>query len=176
MRNLMIDIETVDIKQSAGILSIAAIIFDMENIGLSIELNIGLRNAEGTRDVDTLSWWKKQDPLLIKLQFYPKNPLSHWEALEGLQLFIEEEIGFSKVIPWSNGAAFDISIISNKYEERGLQTPWDFWNVMDVRTICKLAKISRKDITFTGRKHNPIDDCIHQIKMVQEAYWSLQNE
>lgn len=46
---------------------------------------------------------------------------------------------------------------------------------MDLRTLMKLAcsVFDPKEIVFEGVKHNAVDDCYHQIKIVHESLLSL---
>jgi hypothetical protein len=46
---------------------------------------------------------------------------------------------------------------------------------MDVRTVLKFMQIDQAQFPFEGVKHNSVDDCRHDIKMVQRAY-QLMND
>lgn len=177
MKDLMIDLETIDTRVTAGILSIGAVIFDLESqkLGKVLRLNIGISDAlkNGSRDEETIDWWYQQDTELRKKQFYPPSHYTTKRALILLGNFIQLNMGGSFVMPWSNGSCFDISILQHKYEELGLEVPWEFRNIRDVRTVCKLAKVKSGDFDFIGKKHDPVADCKHQIKMVQTSYGRL---
>lgn len=177
MKNIMIDLETIDTRITAGILSIGAVIFDLESgeIGESFRVDIGIDNAQrdGTESISTMEFWYGQDTELRKQQFYPKEPMTTPTAIGMLADFIDDNIGISRVIPWSNGATFDISILSHKFDCLELTIPWAHWNIRDVRTLIDLGKVDKKDFPFIGRPHDPVDDCIHQIRMCQKAWWNV---
>jgi hypothetical protein len=68
---------------------------------------------------------------------------------------------------WGNGASFDISILESAYYAMKCTTlPWNFRSVRDVRTILSINPARKDEIPFTEIKHNPINDCKHQIAYI----------
>lgn len=66
MNNIMIDIETLDNKPTASIVSIAAAFFDPRTgeIGMSIYIPVNVADAQykgATIGADTVKWWMKQN-------------------------------------------------------------------------------------------------------------------
>lgn len=172
----MIDLETVDTKITAGIVSIAAVEFDLKRgkTGHHYYAGVGLDNAKlsGTYSKSTLSWWKGLGEEVNK-QLKPRDPIPLHDALIGLSDFIQNTIGIDQVNVWGNGSVFDIGILNYHYGRLGIVEPWKFWNIKDVRTLCNLGNIHKRDIEFVGDEHNPTDDCLHQIRMCYEAYWRV---
>ena len=59
----------------------------------------------------------------------------------------------------------------------GQKTPWPFWNIRDVRTVCQLAEgLVKRPANFTKDKvaHNALDDCIFQVGYVSKMYRALR--
>jgi inhibitor of KinA sporulation pathway (predicted exonuclease) len=52
----------------------------------------------------------------------------------------------------------------------GMQSPWKFWNVRDVRTVVDIMKINPKEFIFNGIKHNALDDAVHQVKYMTSKF------
>ena len=176
MKHVMIDLETIDTKISAGVLSIAAIQFDLRTgrTGKNLLIPIGYNNAvesHGTVSMETVEWWSRQDKEVRDAQMYPLKPLNMTRALAKLTNFINNlSVPADMVQPWGNGSSFDISILEYHYQQEEFPIPWKFYNVRDVRTCCMLGGVRKNHIKFEGNMHDPIDDCLHQIKMVHKAY------
>ena len=71
---------------------------------------------------------------------------------------------------WGNGSVFDISILDKWFDMLGMNAPWKFWNVRDVRTVVDIMNINPKEFSFDGIKHNAIDDAIHQVKYMTSKF------
>ena len=168
--HIMIDIECLGIEPGAPVLSIAAIRFtldgqyvDSKDKGFyeKISLKDSLDNYGLKVDSDTLKWWADQDN--FKDQLVGGKPLT--KVLGALRKFIDKE-----AMVWGNGARFDLGHIAFQYSLTEHAIPWRFSNERDVRTIVMLNPSIKKDLKFFGTKHDPWDDCIHQILYLTETY------
>lgn len=173
----MLDLETLGTKSDAAILSIGATVFDL-NSGITknsfyqiVDLQSSIDN--GRVEAGTLKWWLNQSKR-AQFIFFDDTAKILADALQGLSSFIKNNTNESVQV-WSNGASFDIAILSNAYRNNNIQLPWNFRNERDVRTIVYLAKEIKnidvtKSLTFSGEKHNALDDAIHQSKYVSMAF------
>lgn len=160
MKDVMIDIETLGRSPGCPVLSVGAVYFDREgNIGKQYHGVMGFNGiALGKADPDTLEFWSNQTPEAISslLAGYKTPVQVAWE----LKDFISKD---ARV--WGNGSVFDISILDFWF----LKSPWDFWNVRDVRTVVDLFDIDYKKYPFEGIVHNALHDAIHQVKYMTDG-------
>lgn len=89
-------------------------------------------------------------------------------------LVIPEDDEKRRVTVWGNGATMDITILQSAYEYFGMKTPWEYWAVNDVRTIVDLKPEIKRNTEFQGVKHNPIDDCKHQIEYLSKTIRTIE--
>jgi len=97
-----------------------------------------------------------------------------------LRAFMQNACG-DRCIPWGNGSVFDITILEGWFDRVNPLTdanyediyPWKYWNIADLRTLVRLARINIKHIPFTGDKHNALADALHQIKIAHIASRNL---
>ncbi|MDX5369234.1 MAG: 3'-5' exoribonuclease [Alphaproteobacteria bacterium] len=184
MPDVMLDLETLSTRKNAIILTIGAIKFDpLGDItqGLHDPTSIDeLKercpdhfymkvNIESCRqlgmhaDADTIKWWSTK-PLEVKeeaLGGIDREPIQ--VMLDKLYFWFS---GAEAV--WSNGATFDIPIISDAYNMIGRKAPWKYWNERCVRTALHLGKTEPVKPP-RGQHHHPLFDCYYQTIGVQRA-------
>lgn len=182
----MIDIETLGTGSDAAMLSIAAVPFSFK--GISSDFNISMIakrdafykhvNVQSCLDAGlkvtggTIMWWLEQSHNArhstiegqhksVVLEMVLKN-LTNW--------FIDNKLENS--IVWANSPSFDMNIIATAYEKFNMQYPWKYYNEMDCRSVYRLYKdtLDNASLNFTGTAHNPVDDCINQIKKLKIIY------
>lgn len=165
MENVMIDIETMGRTPGCPVISIGAVYFEMDgSIGDRFYSSMGFNGLTiGEIDSETALWWSTQSDA-AKLSLVSGNATPCDVANEFCS-FIGEDV---KV--WGNGSIFDISILDKWFEMLGMQSPWKFWNVRDVRTVVDIMKINPKEFIFNGIKHNALDDAIHQVKYMTSKF------
>lgn len=163
--DLMIDIETLSAKPNAMILTIAAVAFDpYGNINVSPEHSYYTRvdldsQKDRHEDDNTLVWWSRQPKEAREEAFNKEDRVPLKEALSELSKLMRK---CNNV--WAQGIAFDMNILENAYEEVGSSHPWQFWNVLDCRTLLKLNPVRK-----LGNSHNALEDCHNQIEMLQDT-------
>lgn len=177
----MIDIETLDTRPSAVVLSIGVVLFNRRNAEVPFkELNLKFGKKEfrdeqimmgRTVDKETVAWWKGQDPEAKKL-FKQANVNSVPEALYKLSQFILAEK--VNVLVWGNGAAFDNTIMMSLYDSFGMEAPWKFWNDRCFRTFKGEHGHIARPPAFKGVKHDAVDDARQQVLYLQAMYAELQ--
>ena len=167
-KHVMVDLETLGVKSGCVIVSIGAVEFDFvngatsktfyERIDIQSCLDVGLF-VQG----ETLVWWLQQ-PDAARLEICKDSkPLQ--EVLKLFGNFLRHVDNDLKNIQiWGNGSSFDLGILATAYSVCTKPTPWMFWNERDVRTLVYLNPDVKKNTPSTGTLHNPVDDCLHQIK------------
>lgn len=181
LTDAMIDIETLDTRPSAVVLSIGVVLFNRRNPEVPFkELNLKFGKKEfrdeqlmmgRTVDKDTVRWWKGQDPEAKKL-FKQANVSSVFEALEKLSAFILGEK--VNLLVWGNGANFDNVIVASMYDSFGMEAPWKFWNDRCFRTFKGEHGHIARPPAFEGVKHDAVDDARQQARYLQAIYTELQ--
>ena len=163
---IMLDIEALDIRPTAAIASIGAVLFEPHTdwIGNTFHIHVSLENCQRhglTLGASTVTWWLGQDDsprqTLINGQLYAAPLIT---ALEALAAFIPTDAEI-----WCNGNSYDLPIIAHAYHACGIETPWRFYNERDLRTLKGLNKGLR--IERNGTHHNALDDAVHQARLVQ---------
>jgi len=171
MLHLMIDLETAGNTQSAAILSIGIVEFDLHSgeIGRRHRYNVDLNSciALGMKiEPDTFKWWLQQSDSARKAVYESDDTVKIQLILENLPHIITK-----KHFVWANSPRFDLGILQTAYNLIGKPIPWNFRNERDVRTIVSLVPPIESTNTLP---HDPIADCIHQIKLVTEAYKQIK--
>ncbi|MBD5602244.1 3'-5' exonuclease [Citrobacter freundii] len=179
MNHLMIDIETMGVKQNAPIVSIGAVFFDPSSGELGPEFYqvVTLKSSVdggAVPDPETIMWWMQQNEEARMAICDKESAVSIATALSYLACFIRDNANLDKVQVWGNGAMFDNVILRTSYEREWIPCPWIYSNDRDVRTIVELGRQiginPRRDMPFEGDKHNAIADAKHQAKYVS-AIW-----
>lgn len=171
MLDLMIDLETLGIDQGAPIIAIGAVFFNPKTgeLGAEYSATIDFESACGRRtpSASTIQWWLMQSDDARAKVLNGDETMKH--ALEGLISFIDSNVKRSKVKPWGNGSTFDISILEDCFKDYYIDTPWQYRNIRDVRTVVDVADsigITRDMIEFEGTPHDALDDAKHQARYV----------
>lgn len=171
-QHIMIDTETLDIGPDAVILSLGAVKFDLDSdeiddqgfyasVSLDSNLDAGRRISEST-----LVWWLKQTPEAQTVFHEPK------QSLETVMVdFVDWFHGATFI--WSNGASFDIPMLSHALRSFGMLPPWDFYNERCVRTYKNLPGMRGTKVA-NPLAHNALQDAIAQAKLMQAIQKKLK--
>jgi hypothetical protein len=173
MNNVMIDLETLGLTPNAAFISLGACRFSPETaqIGDSFYERINWETAMDGREVTpaTLRWWMQQgDDARLEIIKPGRNMK---DVLDSLYFWLG-----SDCVVWGNGSTFDISILEDAYRQCGINIPWKFWNVRDVRTVVDLAKglVDKNDVAQEGTAHNALGDAVYQAKYVSKMWQALR--
>ena len=166
----MIDLETLDVKPSATVLSLGAIKFDpfsedepYSDLYLKILVDDQDRLGRTTSE-STIEWWGRQDPAVMEEAFDQTDAVTVEEALRQLNKWC---VGIDEL--WAQGYGFDITMLEDMYRSVGKPIPWQFWQVSDARTITKrMPRDPRKDMQTN--LHNALADAYFQAKSVQKIF------
>lgn len=190
--HLMLDFETLSLKDNAVLLALGACAFDPVTgaIGDTFYAAIDPRTQPG-RDISasTVLWWMEQSGearnALVKstkaADTLEANTTEEGPELDELyataahsihnvaRMFLawyEQQAGIEGV--WSNGAV-DHGWLSSMFEYSGLKNPVPFWLQRDFRTLKALNPTLKH--TFSGVAHNALDDAINQAAHMS-AMWA----
>lgn len=179
MNDIMIDLETLSNKANAAIIAIGACHFDIETGKILSEFysTMDWENVFSQPldiDTSTLKWWMQQNDEARNGILNGCGNLK--DELASFRSWVQTINSGRDVCPWGNGATFDIVILENAFKVYGMKIPWNFWNIMDVRTAVRLAKgiLDKKDIVRQGTHHHALDDAIYQAKYVSAMYQELR--
>jgi len=172
-REFMIDIETLDTKPSAVVLSVGVVEFPGDDKSSRAHLVLPIQpqlDAGRTIDESTLMWWAQQNSEAFKKAF-SQDRLSHMSAFFNEMAMCLKRWQDDRMNIWANGPAFDMVILDDLYRDFNQKSPWRFWEYRDVRTIKELAEIEPDwaPADFTPVPHDPVSDCLWQIELVREA-------
>lgn len=171
---VMVDLETLSTRNHAVILVIAAVKFDRTEKMIPLEnmpqfyrrIEIDSCTELGMHsDQNTQNWWKKQ-PKEIYNEAFGNERVPLKDALTEFSNWFRG----SNLI-WSQGATFDIPILTEAYIRCNMTPPWKFWNARDTRTIYDLGGIKAYNLP-KGKAHHALYDCWRQVWGVKT---SLQN-
>lgn len=161
----MIDIETYSDLPTAAIATMGIVRFDMKTNTLHEKFYVTIDPATCKEaglhfSKKTLDWWKTQPNEVRKALRENNIPLK--DALEQMLEFLEPK---STICCWG---CFDISIIAYALHQVGLEPNWNYWDVIECRSI---AKLFGKDITRDKKmKHNALQDAIDQSLYIFELF------
>lgn len=171
--DVMLDIETVGNKPGCGIISISAVLFNIntgkisnvyqfnQSINWKHQLLFGYNY-----DISTLNWWKGTNKKLFHKLSESENHFV--EVAKSFQNWYRSIPNSSKLRLWANSPKFDICILEAWYRKalKGAEFKqfWNTWEERDVRTIASLDPNIKRNLKFIGDKHNSLDDCKHQIR------------
>lgn len=175
--NVMVDLETLSTKSNAVILTIGAIKFnEKDNIGEGEKDTFYMRvNIESCRRLgldinpETEKWWEYQ-PLDVRGEAF--NPEDRYDIKTVLEKFSEWFKG-SKYI-WSQGANFDIPILSEVYSRLNMSPPWKYCDVRDTRTTYMMGNFNPMSVPQNS-KHHALEDCRRQIYGVKKSFRNISN-
>lgn len=177
--NIMVDLETTAKTENAGILSWAMVAFAVngeEIPDFTFERVVTLRSCffAGMKiEVDTQEWWDKQDPQ-AKFHIISKEADSIRTVAKDAYTQLEALAESHDIYLWSRGIDFDLPKIKwcfeHLLEKDEKDFPFKFSHKMDVRTVLKFMQIDQSQFEFQGVQHRSVDDCKHDIRMIQEAY------
>lgn len=178
MQHLMIDLETMGTRVNCPVIAIGAVFFDPEKgeLGATFDQAISLADAfsYGQADGSTVSWWLQQnDAARVKAARGRYKSRQVFEDFRGFAL----QHAKGPIIPWGNGASFDISILDYAFPRiLNEPPPWKFWDVRDCRTIKAIAEGVLPDYPHAreGVHHSALDDAIYQAKWVSHFWKGLR--
>lgn len=172
--DLMIDIETLDTAVTAKILSVGLCFFDIGTgeIHHTEEYVVSLNGQENrTMSESTFDWWMGQSNEARRRI----TDQTKWRLPAMLEHVADHIRQAPDIRVWGNGASFDISILEHALTEHGVQIPWNFRNIRDVRTLVEVGQTItgtdlRSTVTRKGVAHTAADDALWQATVVSKIW------
>lgn len=170
---IMIDLETLDTKPSAVVLSIGV-------VGFSLDGEIAFRrlytlneesvqqqlNRGRTVSASTLRWWFDDSRLDARRALNTQYVIQVYSALSEVSRLVTEH----DAAVWGNGAAFDLSILRSLYESFHQNVPWSHRDERCYRTLRAMYKGFAPDQYAAEEaqyvSHIADEDALAQAKMV----------
>lgn len=168
-----IDLETIDVRPQATVLSLGAVKFNpltFEDPHSELYLKISIDDQDRynrTVSESTLEWWGEQDRKIMEEAFDQTGAVTVEDALAEISKF---SVGVDTF--WGQGYGFDYTMLEDMYRSIGRPIPWNFWQILDSRTLFRVCKQDpRKQIQ--NDLHNALADAYYQSKAIQIAYSEL---
>lgn len=179
--NVMLDIETLDTRASAIVLSIGLCTFGPSPRGIW-EIGEGAYSVLSTKDqqrigrttsTDTLDWWSKQSDAARKVlvEADAASPADNRAKLESLLEFFAP-----KCTVWGNGSDFDNVLVHDLYSSYEFSRPWSHAGNRCYRTLKAFAGVLGvhiRHIERTGVHHNAYDDAVTQAMIACSIFNEL---
>jgi hypothetical protein len=184
---IMLDLETLDLSPRSVVTQCAFIAVSIDDPEvelrrvdqyLPVQPQIELGRV---MSFDTVLWWMKQEDA-ARLRFI-ENSGTDMEELLALVRSIHRKLtevinqagGKQHVEVWARGPQFDVVNLATLFADCGLQAPWAYDRVMDLRTTMRLAGVKSETIDSSGiTPHVAIDDCRFQLRGYIEAMKHLR--
>lgn len=170
--HVMIDTETLGLSPGAMMLSVGAVVFDIDKgLGKQFYMEIDPETYRGYIDMSTLRFWFDQ---AVKGNVPPLKGESHAGVVaELLYNWLNNCNGKdSKLILWANGTDFDIPKLTRLLNRHSPDLPWKYNDVRDYRTVVKMfgAYGIKPDKT---ERHNALADAkwqaLHLISIIKNV-------
>lgn len=159
----MLDTETFGLSPDSLIVSIGGVFFDETGLGTDGYWPLELKNQLGrVIDPDTVAWWLQQGDDARHVFHSDIERYTIYEALTSLASAITKE-----TLVWSNGADFDLPLLTHAYKAVGMSAPWGYKNTRCFRTI--RAQFPDVEGPEGLTKHNALDDAKWQASFLVEV-------
>lgn len=166
----MIDIETLDTTPTSIVLSVGAVKFDPFSESAPgaktlwrPELETQFKSGRTTSD-STLAFWAKQDTHIQESAFSEEGRVPLDDFFKSLNKYL---VGVDKI--WCHGPQFDMVIIENLYAQCQHHVNWQFWQIMDSRTLFNIMPTDPRK-AIQQNLHSAEEDAYWQAVCVQQAY------
>lgn len=172
----MIDIETLDVKPTAVVLSVGAYKFDPYTSNSPYDMfyrKILIDDQDAlnrTIGETTMEWWSKQDPVILEEAMDQTDGVTVMEFTKELRKWL---VGVDKL--WGHGYGFDYTIIENMFNSVDAHAPWSVYDIRDSRTLFTLMPTDPRT-PMQQNLHKASDDAYYQAKAVQITYNYLMGQ
>jgi len=181
MKDIMVDLETMDNVPSAAIVAIGAVECDLTTgeIGDEYYRIVNLDKQPGTTiNAETLYWWLGQSDGARKALTVERKVSLDTMCTTFNNWIYSLKVNSDNLRLWGNGASFDNAILRYAYRQCDKELNIRFWNDRDMRTIVgfyptQLQHIWRQTHIRKGEHHNALDDAKHQVRYVKDILKEL---
>lgn len=184
---IMIDLETLDLGPRSVVIQVGVIAFPLDdpetemrriNEYLPVQPQLELKR---TVSFKTVLWWLDQDEAARKrLKESDGNDMEELLALvRSIHRKLSDvirQVGENNVELWAKGPQFDAVNLESLFVDCGLDAPWKYDTVMDLRTLGRLAGVSSTTIDRAGLiPHVAVEDAKFQIRHYVESIKMLRS-
>ncbi len=181
--HVMVDIETIDTRPEAAVLSVGAVVFSFDKgpqtfpYYSSMEINSQL--IKGRRvNHDTLKFWAHQEDDARHAAF--NGGAETAVVLGSLAGTIRSGLTGPDATIWAYPAAFDLAILTGLFADYNLVLPWHYRQQRCARTLHHLAgnpdpgEVNMAFVRDKYPRHHPIYDCALHIAQARASRIALQ--
>ena len=167
--HVMLDIETLATTPDAVVMSVGVVKFD-PHTGTPYNKTLWRPDIDEQTERDrhvsesTLEWWAKQPDHIQEDAFSDEGRIPVTEFMKELNRYC---VGMEKI--WCQGPQFDMLILENLYIQYGHHFGWQFWQVMDCRTLFQLMPVDPRK-AIQQDLHSADADAYYQAIGVQQCY------
>ena len=168
--HVMIDIETLSTTPDAVVMSVGAVKFDPKATSPPTNKTLWRPDIDEQTERDrhvsesTLEWWSKQPAHIQEDAFSDDHRVEVLSFMKELNRYC---VGAEKI--WCQGPQFDLLILENLYSQWGHHYGWQFWQVMDCRTLFQLMPTDPRK-AIQQDLHSADADAYFQALGVQQCY------
>ena len=165
----MLDIETLATTPDAVVMSVGVVKFD-PHTGTPYNKTLWRPDIDEQTERDrhvsesTLEWWAKQPDHIQEDAFSDEGRIPVTEFMKELNRYC---VGADKI--WCQGPQFDMLILENLYIQYGHHFGWQFWQIMDCRTLFQLMPVDPRK-AIQQDLHSADADAYYQAIGVQQCY------
>lgn len=190
MKDVMLDLETMDNSATSAIVTVGAIEFNpcTGETGQEFYRIVDLQSCidKGlTLNAGTIYWWLTQnkpareeivDSKREPLEEVCKSFINFCKSISNNDLNTDRGT-YPDIRVWGNGATFDNAIFRYAFSRCNMPFPADFWNDRDVRTVVGfyptgLWQDYRKNNMRSGY-HNALEDSKYQVQYMSHIIKEL---
>ncbi len=173
-KDMMLDLETLGLLPGCTVLSVSAIVFDRYTgeTGDSFNEIVSRDSCQTfglTEEEHTVNWWREQSDAAHAAVFSSGKGKDLNLVLLEFTRWFQRQVQGRKMHVWANSPQFDMCILEHCFRACGMEAPWKYWLLRDVRTIKDVSRSkARIDNApeFERFKHIGLYDCKAQIVMV----------
>ena len=165
----MLDIETLATTPDAVVMSVGVVKFDPHS-GTPYSKTLWRPDIDEQTERDrhvsesTLEWWSKLPQHIQDDAFTEDGRIPVTEFMKELNRYC---VGADKI--WCQGPQFDMLILENLYIQWGHHFGWQFWQIMDCRTLFQLMPTDPRK-AIQQDLHSADADAYYQAIGVQQCY------
>ena len=169
MKHVMLDLETAGRAPNGAIIAIGAVCFNaagvLDTFAAQLDFTQSVRDG-GTIDPDTIKWWLEQDSAVRTRMFGGKE-----EPAAALRRFFSWYEGTGAKRIWANGTTFDMPILETAFVRAGLNPPYRYKDVRDMRWLRDIVPIKLFEPIYAANPavHDAVEDAIVQANIVRVA-------
>lgn len=168
MKNLMIDIETLDTANTAVVTQVGWVTFNIDTISEPTEIVMDIQeqiDLGRTISASTLRFWMGQPDIARQKVFDAEYP----QSVQDLRVWITAVLQDNEIERvWSHGPHFDMAILKDLMGD-GI---FHYRSPRDTRTLADLAPHIVKPPAVT--KHSAGDDAYAQAQWIQAIWHDLE--